>query len=44
MARYNKFIVAVVGCLVTFGLLNTDEAEAVGALLTSLAVFAVPNR
>lgn len=43
ITKYNKLIVAVIGLVVTLGLLDEGTAQSVGGVLTALGVFLFPN-
>ena len=43
MKAYTKFIVALVGLIVTLGILDSDTAQAIGGVLTAAGVFLFPN-
>lgn len=43
MSRYAKAIVAVVGLVVSLGLLDEETAQEIGAAVTALLVYLVPN-
>jgi hypothetical protein len=44
LQRYNKAIVAAVGLVVALGLLERETAQEIGAAITALLVYLVPNR
>lgn len=43
MSNYKKLIAAIIGLIVTVGIVDSETAQAIGAVLTALAVYVVPN-
>jgi flagellar motor component MotA len=43
MSRYSKAIAAVVGLVVSLGVLDQETAQEIGAAVTALLVYLVPN-
>lgn len=43
LKAYRKFIVAVIGLIVTLGLLDAQTAQYIGGILTAAGVFLFPN-
>ncbi len=43
LKAYRKFIVAVLGLIVTLGLLDTQTAQYIGGILTAAGVLLFPN-
>ena len=43
ITAYNKLIVAVVGLVITLGVLDAGTAQNIGGVLTALGVFLFPN-
>jgi hypothetical protein len=44
IGAYSKFIVAAVGLIVSLGILDRETAQEIGAAITALLVYLVPNK